>query len=420
MSKTSCLGVNINNSNTNNNNNHSGENFNQLYQSRLKTANLNASSTNSTAKAFLSIFNNTNNNNSKKNNINISIQDNRSINNSNINKKLNISTNCRPDVVINETGIKKVDNTTTTTTTLSSSSHFNHKIELNSSGSGEDRSLLNFYFDNENYAHHSEIYHQLKTNTTTTTQASIDNSLKLLTDSSSSDSKQKFSQNNSLSRSSYYNNYETEAKQQQPQKVVEDLNSNLDCLVDQITDFDDLQRASVILRKALVEINKKQLTNSTVVTKAQFSQFSPTCSAHSPVLSSPTHTVNNNSSSANFDSSVNLSLNVSSSSSSNNSSCIYQSEINQAEFLSCFEGAVVASEDLEQHQPLAFDNLTYSSSVEDLAEKNESPDSLSDLVSFGAQSGSDFLKKRLKFIKRKDKLKKNSIVSGIPMEDLIR
>jgi hypothetical protein len=159
------------------------------------------------------------------------------------------------------------------------------------------------------------------------------------------------------------------------------LNSNLDCLVDRVKNFEDLQFVSTILQKALHEINKKQqITYPSNLILPQPSIYPPTLS-----------TTNNN-----------ISLCLSSSSSSDSSSCIYQGKLDE------YLGVIDDQEDFDSSSYcLAYDNLTYSSSIEDLSAPSQLPlpQTLSNLTN-NASSNESLLKKRLKTIKRKDKLRK--------------
>lgn len=162
---------------------------------------------------------------------------------------------------------------------------------------------------------------------------------------------------------------------------------NLDSLVDRIASYDDLQRASVILRRALFEINQKQQnSNSSLLT--------PTCSSASPTISlspKPAQSSQNLASSN--------SLNISSSSSAESPTC------------SPCQSTKLDEEDC-YWTPLAFENLTYSSSVESLKQVNETANEIK-ICTEAAK------KQRIKSIKRKDRLKKSSIVS-IHVDDLLQ
>ena len=122
---------------------------------------------------------------------------------------------------------------------------------------------------------------------------------------------------------------------------------------DELNKFEELQKIGVLLRKALTEVKLTPQTCSQVNGhKSKFSSNSPTTSDYC--------------------------------SSSNNNSCMNSAEFKEDEF-----------------KDLAFDNFTYMSSIEDLNETN--------LKQQKHIINNEILKKSLKYIKRKDRLKKNQL-----------
>ena len=369
---------------------------NNLKSNQTTTMTANNMHSNSTTKTLLSFFTkkyvsnqdssnsttyyNSNNNNSKYN-ANNRCQDVSNLNSTNDTKyNNNKGTYTKKTDNVNCIIAKKAESSNLKTNDLSITTTNTKRCNANKNINGgviEQNNELNFYFNNENYSQSDRFF---------------DN--------------KPVTNNNDGSRHNF-------------QELVE-LNSNLDSLVDKIKNFDDLQRASVILRNALDEINKKQLLDSNIQLKPQlsnpslkFSLFSPlTSSASSPLFSSPN--LDPKSSTNLTDSSVNLSLNISSSSSSN-SSCIDNNKLDD-------ETVVLSNNNpLDYFEDLAFANPTYSSSNENLEDLPEIDNnslikyetSVHEANSQLEQTAAEYLKKRLKTIKRKDKLKKKSVIGEI-------